>query len=230
MKNLKRIIFGLLITIAIFVISNFTVQKFSLNIDFIPEIFGVHSIMLLLSILTIWLLRKKINFNISIPSFKNILKPISITILMILIAGLLRGIISKMTSQNIEDIPLLKLSVFQLFLFIFIYASIAEEILFRGFLLNYLNPLKLKTINLFKIKISYNVIISALAFGIVHFIVLANGASWNLSIFIVINATVIGLIAGYYQEKYDNTAFAIIVHMTANSLIVLAAFLLSINN
>lgn len=27
---------------------------------------------------------------------------------------------------------------------------------------------------------------------------------------------VLGLIAGYYQEKYDNHAFAIIVHMAGN--------------
>jgi len=32
----------------------------------------------------------------------------------------------------------------------------------------------------------------------------------------VLFTSVVGLIAGYYQEKYDNHAYAIMVHMAGN--------------
>jgi hypothetical protein len=35
------------------------------------------------------------------------------------------------------------------------------------------------------------------------------------------------LVAGYYQEKHNNNAYAILVHMAANFMGVIAAFLMS---
>jgi len=37
------------------------------------------------------------------------------------------------------------------------------------------------------------------------------------------------MIAGYYQEKYDNNAFAIIVHMSGNLMGVIGALLMNVN-
>jgi membrane protease YdiL (CAAX protease family) len=36
---------------------------------------------------------------------------------------------------------------------------------------------------------------------------------------------VLGLIAGYYQEKYDNNAYAIIVHMSGNLMGLIGALI-----
>jgi membrane protease YdiL (CAAX protease family) len=44
---------------------------------------------------------------------------------------------------------------------------------------------------------------------------------------IVLFATCLGIIAGYYQEKYDNNAYAIAVHMSGNSIAVLGTFLIA---
>lgn len=64
--------------------------------------------------------------------------------------------------------PAIKLNPVQFLLFVVIAASIAEELLFRGFLLNLLAPLKQRGIKILNRKISLSVMISALLFGLAH--------------------------------------------------------------
>jgi len=118
------------------------------------------------------------------------------------------------------------MTVFQVFTLVFIGASIAEEFLFRGFLLNMLSPLKNKKVTLFKKQISLAVIISALMFGAAHLMLLKSGANINFVGKIVIMTTTIGLFAGYFQEKYNNTSYAILTHMGANLMGVLGMILM----
>lgn len=59
-------------------------------------------------------------------------------------------------------------------------------------------------------------LISALAFGFAHLILIALGVGALFLIRMVLFTSVVGLIAGYYQEKYDNHAYAIMVHMAGN--------------
>jgi hypothetical protein len=40
----------------------------------------------------------------------------------------------------------------------------------------------------------------------------------------------LGLVAGYYQEKYNNNVYAILVHMAGNSLTILAVVLMHLRN
>ncbi len=49
-----------------------------------------------------------------------------------------------------------------------------------------------------------------------HFALIGTGASFNFVIQIVISGMFLGMIAGYFQEKYNNFTIAFIVHMTAN--------------
>jgi membrane protease YdiL (CAAX protease family) len=73
------------------------------------------------------------------------------------------------------------------------------------------------------------VIISALAFSLVHLILIASGAG-SYFIFRTLAFTfVLGLIAGYYQEKYDNNAYAIIVHMSGNLMGLMASIMLTLS-
>jgi membrane protease YdiL (CAAX protease family) len=68
------------------------------------------------------------------------------------------------------------------------------------------------------------VIISAIAFGAAHLVLLATDASAFFLVRIVLFTTCLGLVAGYYQEKYNNHFYAIIVHMSGNFLAVIASF------
>ncbi|MCK5170180.1 MAG: CPBP family intramembrane metalloprotease, partial [Bacteroidales bacterium] len=138
-------------------------------------------------------------------------------------------VVTKVAGGELEEHPAFSvMNPLQIFIFVFIFASIAEEVLFRGFLLNLLKPLNTKGITIFKRKISLPVILSAIAFGLSHLILIASGVGFLFLFKIVLFTTCLGLVAGYYQEKYDNNAYAIIVHMAGNSFGVVAAILMSL--
>jgi len=231
MKNNERIIYGILITVLVFAVSSFFGTKLNLNIVFFPSSFVTHSLMLLLSIVFIYSLRKFVNYNFAAPQFKKILKPILLGLLATILVNVTMTIMTKILGGKVEAHPLLtKMSPLQTFIFVFIYASIAEEFLFRGFLLNILKPINSKGIYILKRKISVSVLISAIAFGLAHLILIRTGVGVFFLMKIVIFTTVLGLIAGYYQEKYDNHAYAIIVHMSGNLMGVIGALLMNLNS
>jgi len=230
MKNNLKIVYGLVITTVIFLLANFIGSKVQLNNIFIVDSFMVHTLMLLLSIFAIFVMRKNLSYTISWPKFKNILRPIAIGIVVTIVINIVMTVVIKLVGGNIEGHALLaKMNPLQVIVFVFFYASIAEEILFRGFLMNLISPLKENGITLLKRKISLPVIISAIAFGLAHLILLSTGAGALLLVRIVLFTTILGLIAGYYQEKYNNNAYSIIVHMSGNLLAVLGAFLMNLN-
>ena len=228
MKNNERVIYGITITIVIFLIANIIGSKVHLGINFIAPSFVTHTIMLMLSIFAIILLKNKLTYRISLPKFKTILKPIVIAVVLTIAINLIMTVVTKLAGGKVEVHPLFsKMNPLQVFLFVFIYASIAEEMLFRGFLLNFLKPLKQKGIPLFNRIISLSAIISAIMFGLAHLVLIRTGVSPLFLLRVVVFATCLGLLAGYYQEKYDNNSYAIIVHMAGNSLAVIAAFSMS---
>jgi membrane protease YdiL (CAAX protease family) len=229
MKTNERIIYGIIITIVVFVIATFSGSKLHLNIEFVPHSFVTHTLMLILSIGLIYGLKKYVNYKITLPQFKKTLKPILFGLLATIIVNISMTVITKILGGKVEaHAALAKMTPLQIFIFVFIYASIAEEILFRGFLMNILKPLKEKGIKIFKRNISIPVLISAVAFGLGHLILITTGASGLFLLRIVVFTTILGLIAGYYQEKYDNNAFAIIVHMAGNLMGVIGALLMNL--
>lgn len=228
MKNTEKISYGLLITLIIFIIANYLSDSFQLNLESVPSSFVLHSIMLILSIFFMILFKKNLNYRISLPKFRKILRPILFGLLISIIANMAISIITIVAGGEIQGNPIaLKMNAFQVFIFIVIYASIAEEMLFRGFLLNFLEPLKSKGFFILKRKISLSVIVSALTFGLAHLILIATGANIAFLIKAVIFTTLLGIVAGYYQEKYDNNAYAIIVHMAGNSIGVIGILLMN---
>jgi membrane protease YdiL (CAAX protease family) len=228
MKNKERLIYGIGISVGIFLIATQAGIRLNFKTDFIPSSFLTHSIMLILSIGAIYFLRKDVAYRISLPALKKCLKPILLGILTTIIVNIFMSVFIKITGGKIEIHPLLTgMTTLQVFIFVFIYASIAEEFLFRGFLLNILKPISIKGLNIFNRKISIPVIISAIAFGLAHLILITTGVGALFLVRIVIFTTVLGLIAGYYQEKYNNNAYAIIVHMSGNLLVVISTFIMS---
>ena len=217
MDNRKRIIDGLLLTIAVFAVSTMVGSRLIWPSTFLASSFMTHVIMLLLSIGLILGLKKHVNYRIATPRFKQMLRSILFGFLSAVVINMVLGMLTIAISGKADAHPAVaNASVVQFFLFDFILASVAEEFLFRGFLQNLLKPLNAKGFTMFHRRISLPVAISALTFGLAHLILIKSGISALFVIRMVAFTTVLGLVAGYYQEKYDNHAFAIIVHMSGN--------------
>lgn len=202
MKNAKSISFGIGITIVIYLISVVSGRWIDLKHEFFTGSFATHTFMMVLSILLLYKLKKQLKFSLNIPEFKKMLKPFLLGFLTTVFLNITITILSKMLGQKIEAHPLFSLMTpLQIVLFVFIYASIAEELLFRGFLVNYLNRYFQKTYTLFNRKISLAVIISAVMFGLAHLSLLSYGLHSAFLFRIVFVTITLGIIAGYYQKN-----------------------------
>jgi membrane protease YdiL (CAAX protease family) len=100
--------------------------------------------------------------------------------------------------------------------FIWLYASICEEIYTRGLIQGYLKPLADHALTVFKIRLSLPVIIAAAFFSLIHLMAFATTLNpFALVVFLII-AFILGLIAGYQLEKTGSLLPAVIVHMMFN--------------
>ncbi|HPX75135.1 MAG TPA: type II CAAX endopeptidase family protein [Bacteroidales bacterium] len=231
MRNSERLIWGILLTTIVFLISTFVGARLNLNIAFFNASFGTDMLMLILSIGLIYGLKKYVRYRIALPRFRKMLKPMLFGFLAaVIINSLLSGIGNIFKIESESHFVFKVMSPLQIFLYIFILASIAEEVLFRGFLQNILKPLQDKGIKIFKRHISLPVIIAALAFSLGHLILINSGAGAYFVFTTLVFTFVLGLIAGYYQEKHNNNAYAIIVHMSGNFMGVIASLIVSFGN
>ena len=127
MKNSKRIIYGLLLTAVAFLSANFAGRKILLNSQSLPPSFITHSAMLILSIVLICCLRKYVNYKIAWPKFKKTLKPMLLGFLRrnhkCSLVGLGKVFGIEAGSHFVFDV----MTPLQVFLFICILASVAEE-------------------------------------------------------------------------------------------------------
>ena len=186
-------------------------------------------IILVLAIVLIVAFRNQLDYRIAVPKFNQIWKPVLFGLLTTLVLNILTGIITTVLNGKIEGHPaVMRASVLQYVLFIFILAPVAEEHLFRGFLQNYLKPLGDKGITVFHRRISLPVLIAALAFSLSHLGLLASGVGSAFMIRTALFTFVLGTIAGYYQEKYNNIVPAILVHKAGNLLGMLPVVLLNV--
>lgn len=231
-SQLFRLIVGLLITVTVFAVSLYISRVVRFNSDFIPSSFSTDVLMLQLSVALILVMRKQVNYRIALPSFKSTLRPILFGFLSAVVINITIGLLAVALSGSIDTRPndvhpvVARESVLQFVLFTLVLASVAEEFLFRGFFQNYLSPLKTKGFSLFRRRISLPVFIGALTFGLAHLILLSSGVGVFFVVRIVLFTFTLGLIAGYYQEKYDNHAYAIIVHMSGNLMGVIGIMMM----
>ena len=228
MKNIERLIYGLSLTLLVFVVAVIPGSRLPLRSAVIPSSFITHSIMLLLSLVLIVCTRKQVDYRFSVPKIKRIVKPFLFGFVASVAVNFIMVVLTKKMGGKVEGhAALATMNPLQTFLFVFLYASIAEEFLFRGFLMNILKPMKTKGFTLFKKRISVPVLVSSIAFSLAHLVLIATGANVFFLVRILLFTFVLGLIAGYYQEKNDNHAFAIIVHMSGNLMAVVSALLMS---
>ncbi|NLA15463.1 MAG: CPBP family intramembrane metalloprotease [Bacteroidales bacterium] len=226
MKNTQRLFLGLAATAVIFAIATIATRLYASGTGFFPQSFVTHSIMLVLSIVVILAFKKHFVFKVALPDIRSSGRAVLIALLATIGINVLLAFAIKVTGVGMEAHPVLESSTpLQVFLFVFIYASLAEEMLVRGFLQNLLAPLQTRGVVVFKRRLSLPVIIGALVFGLLHLILLTSGVSVLFVIRVVLFTTVLGLIAGYYQEKHDNFAYAALVHMAGNLPGLLAVFL-----
>jgi membrane protease YdiL (CAAX protease family) len=193
------------------------------SFGFLAEIpFLTHSGMLVISTLIIWLLTKG---KLSDYGFK---KPIDADlgwIIMLaasvgIIVALFRSFLAGGWGGSAED----SFSI-QIIIGIWLYASIAEEVLTRGLVQGHLKPLAGKGLTISDARISVPVFVSALFFALMHIAMITLGVDIVSVIATVISAFVVGIIAGYYCEKTESLAPAILVHMLFNVTGSLVLFL-----
>jgi membrane protease YdiL (CAAX protease family) len=108
--------------------------------------------------------------------------------------------------------PGLGFSPLESIVFVWIYASTAEEIFTRGLLQSYLIPLTAYGINLSKkLRLSLPVLFSGLYFGLMHVV-----AIHKMGPPVIVLTALLGLVAGYYREKTGSLIPAIIIHALFN--------------
>jgi membrane protease YdiL (CAAX protease family) len=102
------------------------------------------------------------------------------------------------------------------FLYIWIWSSVVEEILFRGLLQSYLGQFNQKLFAIRKAVISPAVFVPALLFAAMHLTLFMQGMTASVVAGIFINALILGLLAGYYREKTGSIYPAIFLHILFN--------------
>ncbi|NOX47659.1 MAG: CPBP family intramembrane metalloprotease [Chlorobi bacterium] len=215
MNKTVQIILGVFIVLLILMLASSFEMIAMTKLSFLPSGLASQLTILVLSVISIYFFNKKgiIKFNIGKVGMRQIITPILLIIFLFIISEL---IFLKILGNINEEHFASSMPMLQIIFIVVILASISEELLFRGFLQNMLEPLKSFGIRFQKIKISLPVIISGLLFGLMHFGLITTGASFGFALKLVLFAMIMGMIAGYYQEKHNNFSFAVIVHMTAN--------------
>jgi len=236
MKDCLRLIYGILMAAAIYFIALMLIPQFSFfnSSKETYSWFGTGEItqisFLIISLILIAVLGKG-NFSeygLKSTKFKEIIKPIPISAAVALLVIILNIMMMMMISkpENPGEHPGMDKNLLETFLTVWILASICEEIFYRGLILSFLSPLKKHGIMLFKKYLSIPVIISGLLFGIGHLCLLGK-MNPVIVVNIVISASLLGLIAGYYREKSGSLLPAIVSHITFNVIGTMIPFILT---
>ena len=148
-----------------------------------------------------------------------------------IITGILLGAVATILAvllpgEGEQNMPGQDMSFFEVILFIWIYASLAEEVLCRGLIQGYLNPFNNYRLTLLSVKLSLPVITGALFFALMHLALLTTGVSIWPVVIIVIFALLLGLMAGYQLERTSSLLSAVLIHMSFNMGGSIAEFLL----
>lgn len=113
--------------------------------------------------------------------------------------------------------PLVKdLTPLQIVLFVWIFSSIIEEVFTRGFLQGHLSVLSGKYFRFLFMRIELPVMISALFFACMHFMLLFIGVDAITMIVIFLFTLSIGFMAGHLRARTGSLIPAIAVHILAN--------------
>lgn len=99
---------------------------------------------------------------------------------------------------------------------IWILASTSEEVLHRGLVQSFLEPLRSRGFTLLGVRLTLPVVAGGVLFGATHVMLLTLGAHGIFVSLLVGSAVVLGLVAGYWREKTGSLVPAILIHMLFN--------------
>jgi membrane protease YdiL (CAAX protease family) len=120
------------------------------------------------------------------------------------------GFFASRAGQDVKEV--LELSYAEDIIFVWIYASLCEEVFTRGLLQSFLAPLAGYGIKLSKrLRLSIPVLFSGLFFGMMHIVAIN-----KLGPSVIVFASALGIVAGYYREKTESLIPAIIIHALFN--------------
>lgn len=223
MKKIVILIFAIVIWRAKIVLTGLVpkisfIKKLVDSVEWLSSSHIVQFSMLLIAILLIIIIGKGkfSNFGFKGVPVKTVLRSIFLAFGVSLVLFLAFGIYMKITSSVASSgVSFLGGSFLSSIILVWIIASSVEEIFYRGFLQTYLEPLKDIGLKFGKVYLSLPVILAAVMFGFMH-LCLKGQLPWQMVRFIIFNATVLGLIAGYYREKTGSLIPAYFVHLTFN--------------
>jgi hypothetical protein len=225
MKSIIRLLLGFILGLFVVFLANMVMPSIGFVGEFVKNHNWLHSsditqiVFLVVSLSLIYLFSRGNVETYGLKSVKGseIVKPVLVSIIVSIVitgVGMVLVMLGGEGGVNGTD-SIMGSGILKAIISVWIIASISEEVFFRGLLQGFLNPLKKSGINLFKIHISVPIIFSALFFGLGHIGVISFLGT-NMTILIIINATILGFIAGYYREKTGSLIPAIVVHMTFN--------------
>lgn len=104
----------------------------------------------------------------------------------------------------------------QIVLFVWILSSVIEEVFTRGFLQGHLSVLSGRYVKVLFVSVELPVLISALFFGCMHFVLLGAGIDAPSMAVTFLFTTSLGLMAGYLRARTGSLVPAIAAHILAN--------------
>ncbi|MCK4663714.1 MAG: CPBP family intramembrane metalloprotease [Bacteroidales bacterium] len=226
-KPFFRIIISIILGLLVFILSRYFADITTNNLPNIikPENhlgknFIFKLFMLILSVIIILLLNGGKLYSYGFNKGKNvnyariiwisfILSIICLVIVIIL--NIFYFVITKTEPKGFDAAPF-----YQTIIFVWLWSSICEEVLSRGLIQGFLEPLVKFKIYVFKKNISLPVFVAALFFSCMHLSLLKTGMSLSLVIGILISTFILGIIAGYYREKTGSLIPAILCHIVFN--------------
>ncbi len=174
----------------------------------VPSSFITHTIMLVTSLLIIWFLSRR---ELSSYGFKRGFFRMTPTILLWMIPTSVLSVLQFVASRSgAPTQDMVNLTRVQVVLFIWIYASVGEEIFVRGLLQGYLAPLERYRITLVGKSLSVPVLFCALFFGAMHVVLWPKMGP--LALVPMGLAALLGVVTGYYREKTGSLVPAILIH------------------
>ncbi len=115
----------------------------------------------------------------------------------------------------------------QTVLFVWLLASVCEEVFYRGLLQGFLSPLSTHGVRLRGVYLSLPVALCAVWFGLGHLCLLGRVPGPMLAA-ILVSTTTAGFIAGYYRERTGSLLPAVASHMTFNVVGTVVPLLLNL--
>ena len=178
---------------------------------FLPTSFVTHTVMLVLSVAAMWLLSKG---QLGLYGITRGTYKFNPRIVMWVLPTVVLSIASTIASPGGQGTggPF-EFTKTQIVVFIWIYASISEELLTRGLLQTLLGGNARVGAGAPR-KLSMPVIVSALFFGAMHLVLIKSIGP--AAVLVILLAVFLGFVAAHYRERTGSLLPAIIVHVLFN--------------